>query len=314
MKMFKQTLKLFSLLLYFFFVPALASGLLIVEPEDGRKPIIDALQKARTSIDLAMYGFTDPELIQAFIQAKEKGKKLRILLQHFPYRNQDENRLAIQRFSENHINLAYEPEAFQLLHQKTLLIDESSALVTTFNFTRATFKKQRNFGLWIKDPAEIKEIQAIFNADWTHKKWMPKEAHLIWSPDNSREKILALIGSAKKEIIMYAQSVSDYKLVGELARAAHRGIKIQILTSSAPSKKWNYLQKAGVKIALDKKLYIHAKVMIVDKEKALLGSINFTKTSLDKNRELSVLVDDSEVITKLLAVFAKDWQSARLSS
>jgi len=299
-------------LLYCFLITAFAEGVLIVEPEQGRQPIIEAIQKAQSSVDLAMYGFTDPELMQAFIQAKDQGKKVRILLQHYPYKSIDENSVAIQRFSSSHVNLTYAPPSFYLLHQKTLLIDQRLALVLTFNFTRSTFAKERNFGLIIQDPAEVQEIQRVFNADWQNKKINPQHSNLIWSPDNSREKILSLIKGAKKEVKVYAQGLSDYEVVGALASAARRGVKVQIITSgSQPGKKWAYLQKAGVQFALDEELMIHAKALIVDRQKALLGSINFTQPSIDKNRELSVLVGDSKIVQQLLAVFEGDWKGSK---
>src|SRR5205085_2827808 len=134
---------------YFFILPVFASSQLIIEPEDGRQPILGALHEAQSFVDLAMYGFTDPELMQAFIRAKDAGKKVRILLQHFPYKSADENLLAIQRFSASHLNLTFAPSNFYLLHQKTLVLDRHLALVMTFNFTRSTFNNERNFGLII---------------------------------------------------------------------------------------------------------------------------------------------------------------------
>jgi cardiolipin synthase len=307
----KKFVSLFCLL-YFFIISAEASGRLIVEPEQGRRPILEAIQKAQTTIDLAMYGFTDPELMQAFVQAKDQGKKVRILLQHYPYKSIDENELAIQRFSSAHVNLNYAPSTFYLLHQKTLVLDGRTAEVLTFNFTRSTFHKQRNFGLILTDPAEVSEIQQVFNADWQNKKFHPSQPNLIWSPDNSREKIVALIQSAKREIKVYAQGLTDEPVVDALVKAAERGVEVQIITSGSQlGKKWAYLQKSGVHCALDKKLTIHAKVLIVDREKAMLGSINFTQASLDKNRELSVIVKEGELIGQLLAVFARDWQASQ---
>jgi phosphatidylserine/phosphatidylglycerophosphate/cardiolipin synthase-like enzyme len=296
----------------FVLAPVYAAPQLLVEPEQGRQPILDAVKQAQSRIDLAMYGFTDPDLMQAFIQAKEQGKQVRILLQHYPYRNLDENQPAIQRFSASRLNLTFAPPSFYLLHQKTLLIDQRKALVLSFNFTRSAFKNERNFGLVLDDSAEVREIQSVFNADWENKKVSPQSADLVWSPDNSREKILNLIKSAKSEIKVYAQGLTDYQVVGALADAARQGLKVQVLSSGSQlGKKWGYLRDAGVLLGLDKRLVIHAKVVIVDQKKALLGSINFTQASLEKNRELSVVVSDPQVVKQLSEVFEKDWKDTK---
>ncbi|HSW70772.1 MAG TPA: phospholipase D-like domain-containing protein [Gammaproteobacteria bacterium] len=298
---------IFPALLYFFIFSAFAGNTLIIEPDQGRQPLLQAIQEAEATIDLAIYGFTDPLLMQALIQSKEEGKKVRILLQHFPYKNVDENKLVISRFSASHLNVAFARGA--LLHQKTLILDQHLALVLTFNFTRSSFQSERNFGLLIKDPAMVEEIQRVFNADWQNQKVTPQSRHLVWSPDQSRKKIINLINQAKSTLQLYAPSLSDYEVVGALANSARRGVKVQVLTSdSLSSKKWSYLQKAGVQFAFDHELLIHAKVVIVDQKLALLGSINFTSPSLDKNRELSVLVDEPAVLKKLLQVFKRDWE------
>jgi len=296
-----------------FLSPLFAAALLIVEPDQGRKPILDVLQQAHTAIDLAMYGFTDPELMQALIQAKEQGKKVRILLQHYPYRSLNENQLAIQRFTDSHVDLTFAPGSFYLLHQKTLLLDQREVLVLSFNFTRAAFKNERNFGLLLRDPEQVQEIQRVFNADWENKKTVPQLETLVWSPDNSREKIINLINSSQSEVKVYAQGLTDYQVLGALSAAAHRGVKVQVLTSGLrPGKKWDYLQNAGVVLAEDKRLIIHAKVIVVDKKQALLGSINFTAPSLDNNRELSILLTDPKPLKALLKVFEQDWADSTL--
>jgi len=302
---------LYLILLLILALPIWASEKLIIEPDQGRQPIIEAIQGAKNTVDLAMYGFTDPDLMQSFIQAKQQGKSVRILLQHFPYNNLDENLPAIQQFSDHQVNLVYAPSTFYLLHQKTLVLDHQQALILTFNFTRSTFTKQRNFGLIIDDPVAVQEIQQVFNADWQNKTIIPKVSRLVWSPDNSRAKILSFIHNAKKEIKIYAQGLSDYQVIDALVGAVKRGVSVQVLTSGPwPGKKWDYLKKAGVQIVLDKKLIIHAKVILVDQKKAFLGSINFTQASIDKNRELATMVQDPKIVTKLLEVFKRDWKEA----
>lgn len=302
-------LKYVILLIYFLSSFAFASySQLIIEPQDGRKPILEAIHHAQSSIDLAIYGFTDPVLMQALIQAKQEGKKIRILLQHFPYKAMNENLPAIQYFSKNHLNYAFTPPAFYFLHQKTLIIDHRLALVMTFNFTRSTFKNQRNFGVIVTDPALVTEIQQVFDADWQHQSINPHQSALVWSPDNSRSKILNAINSAKTEIKIYTQSLNDYRIVGALAKAARQGIIVQVLMSGAMSSgKQDYLRRAGVQLHINKHLVIHAKLMLIDQQKALLGSINFTQTSLDKNRELSLWVTAPSLVKVLLMVFQQDW-------
>lgn len=286
---------------------------LIVEPDSGRQPILNTISQARASLDLAIYGFTDEELLQGLISAKNSNKQIRLLLQHFPYQTPEENLPAIQKLSAAHIAYNFSPPDFYFFHQKTLLIDQRLALIMTFNFTRPTFKNQRNFGLLISDPLMVKEIQNVFNADWQGGRFTPQQPNLIWSPDNSRQKIIELIHDAKSSIQIYAQGLSDHQVIGALANAAHHGVQIRILTSgSPPGKKWVFLQKAGVQFRIGNKNIIHAKVIIIDAKKAMLGSINFTKASINMNRELSIITYESKIIAELLNTFQSDWEQATM--
>lgn len=295
-------------MLSFFCVVYCFADELIIEPDQGRTPLLAEIQKA-DNIQVVMYGFTDPIFISSLINAHRSGKKISILLEPHPYKNENENNFAISELKSAQMNLSLPNSQFQLLHQKTFILDKRKAIIMTFNLTRSTFLRERNFALMTDNPNLVNEIENIFNSDNRQKTFPVHESNLIWSPDNSRKKILELIGRAHDDINIYAQSISDYQTIGALAKAARRGIKIKILTSNFSNtyKKMAYLKKSGVHIRFNKKLIIHAKVMIIDHKKAVIGSINLTRASFDKNRELSVITQDPKVIQLLDETFNKDW-------
>lgn len=303
---------LFIVLCCFSWVSLALAEELIIEPDMGRTPILSALHQAHHSVQLVMYGITDPILISAVIQAKNQGKNVQILLEPHPYRNEGENLYATQQFQHATLNSKPANPSFKLTHQKTLVLDQQKAIVMTFNFTRSTFSKERNFGLIITDPAIIQEIHQVFQADWEHKNVAVNHPNLVWSPHNSREKISRLIQSAKSDIKIYAQSLTDYRMIGLLAKTARTGVPIEILLADNPSnqhsRKLDYLKRAGVTIHFSQQWIIHAKVIIVDHHRAELGSINLTQPSLDRNRELAVLIDNSAIIKQLEKTFEQDFK------
>ncbi len=293
------------------FCHCLHADQLIIEPDAGRQPILAAMESAHSSLELAIYGFTDPSFANELIDAQQHAKKVTVMLETTPYKNEHENDKIIQSLKHGQITLYSPNPDFTLLHQKTLIMDQQKALVMTFNFTRSAFKNQRNFALWVDDPEMVAEIDHVFWADSLHQKISVRQPNLVWSPDNAREKILALIASAKTEIDIYAEDLTDYEIVGALATAARDGIKVRVLLSVNDqkwhSKKMAYLTRAGVSLHNSHSLVIHAKMILVDHAKALLGSINLTKPSLDKNRELSVLTTDKQIIDSLTRIFSDDW-------
>lgn len=280
---------------------------LLIEPDQGLKPILDMITATRHSLDLVMYGFTDQRLAKAIIQQKLNGKTVKVILEKTPYKNEDENKKVIQQFIQADVNWKGSIPPFRLIHQKTMIIDDQKALVMTFNFTHSSFKNQRNFGLLIDNPKLVNGIKDVFSADWNDKTVSPQIPELIYSPDNSRKRIIAAILGAKQTIKVYAETINDYHLVGALAKASRNNVSVEILTSSPLRRgQTRYFERAHVKIYYSKNLFIHAKVFIVDNHTAILGSINFTRSSLDDNRELSIVTEDKIVLKKLTETFNKD--------
>ncbi len=304
---------LFRFLLFFLFsisVPAWADEL-IIEPEMGKEPIINAIQSAQYSVDLVMYGFTEPSLLNALIAQKMKGRTVNIILENHPYKAEGENNKIIAKLNSHHIAWLGHIPPYHLIHQKTLILDHRKAIVMTFNFTHTTFKNERNFALVLDEPEKVRHIASLFSADWNHVPTHNPVSELIVSPDDSRNKLIAHIKQAKKTMQIYAQNINDYKIVGALAKAAKQGVSVQILTSAKMRKKQEqYLTRAGVKIHYSEAFIIHAKVFNIDDELAIIGSINLTRASLDDNREMSVLTRDPIVIKQLHTTFNQDWNAA----
>lgn len=294
-------------ILLFSHLSAFATERLIVEPDDGRGPLIDAIQHAHSSISLVMYGLTDKAFIQALEQAKNQGKDIQVLLESHPYKSEGENNRAISHFNFRKIDWRTANPAFKLTHQKTLLLDQDKAVIMTFNLTYSTFKNERNFALMIDDPAEISEITQVFKNDWLRKSSNLSCENLIWGPQNSREKLKNFIQSAHSSIKMYAQDISDYETIGLLAQAARSGIRVDVLCSKMKGKKMEYLRHAGVKVQTQCPYLIHAKVIIADHQRALLGSMNFTRPSIEENRELDVITYDKKTIQRLEKIFDEDF-------
>lgn len=287
---------------------------LIVEPEMGRAPIIDALNHAEKNIKLVMYGFTDQILMQKFIEQFRAGRDVKIILERKPYKMESENKKAFVSFHKNHLPVQGKiNRSLRLIHQKTLLLDDKQAMVMTFNFTHSAFeKKMRNFALIIEDAPRVRAVASRFDADWQHVRDSRTHPDVIMDPRDARAQLVSQINSSQKNILMYAQSISDFKIIGALADAAKRGVSVKILTSQKTNpKSFHYLRHAGVALQTKKKLYIHAKAFAIDDEELILGSINLTKSSLDENRELAIVSHDKKVLQLFTATFTKDWSQQK---
>ena len=86
---------------------------------------------------------------------------------------------------------------FYVTHEKSMVVDEKTALVATFNMCLKYFTATRDYGVIIDDPVHVTQIVEVFNADWNHDDWVPSVYEgLLWSNSNSRLHMARFIDTA----------------------------------------------------------------------------------------------------------------------
>ena len=293
---------------------------LIVEPDDGRTLILGALQEAKQSIDLTIYELDDPEVDAALVSAHDRGVKVRVLYNYYSFISQGRNPNESAVNSLNSAGIESKPASSSFLdtHQKTFVIDSSEAIIMTFNLQPNYFQGTRDFGIITTNPAEVAEIQRVFEADWNYQPATVTQPTLVWSPVNSRQKILGVINDATKTLMVYNEEIQDEACIQALISAASRGVAVRFISAqltqdgrdaNAPGRET--LNSGGVDARAGTFLYIHAKMILADygtsDQVAFVGSENLSDASLDKNRELGILVEDKAILDRLNTVFEQDW-------
>jgi cardiolipin synthase A/B len=56
---------------------------------------------------------------------------------------------------------------------------------------------------------------------------------------------------------------------------------------------------------------MHAKMIVADGQTAFVGSENISAQSLDKNREVGIIIADGNVLNTLQQTFQRDWDQAQ---
>jgi phosphatidylserine/phosphatidylglycerophosphate/cardiolipin synthase-like enzyme len=160
-------------------------------------------------------------------------------------------------------------------------------------------------------PDAVQAAAAIFAADWSRGA-EPDPGPLVVSPTNAREQLLSLVDGARVSLDLYAEVLRDPQLLDALAAAAERGVRVRIIVSPSTdfSGEMDMLVASGVDIRLSSSLYIHAKLIVADGERAFVGSQNLSATSLDQNRELGIVIDDPVNLPRLTRTFAIDFRAA----
>jgi cardiolipin synthase A/B len=285
---------------------------LFVEPDDGRGPILDELEAARESVTLQIYLLTDPEIIQALKDADARGVDVRVLLEEHPFGGAGGEEETFQELQNAGIDIRWSNPTFTFSHIKTFVVDNSVAIIMNLNLTRSAFKSNREFGVVTTEPSAVRTAIEIFDADWSRSE-EPDPGPLVVSPSNSRDQLLSLIENASANLDIYAEVMRDRDVVTALLNARERGVQIRLVMSDDSDDNGDderaELVAAGVEVRIENSPYIHAKIVLVDGQRAFVGSENFTATSLDQNRELGIIVTESTAIARIQAVFDEDFNN-----
>ncbi|MFZ4539625.1 phospholipase D-like domain-containing protein [Propionivibrio sp.] len=355
--------------------PGLSS--LIIQPDDGRDPILKTIAKATDNIRLAIYEITDLQsvtqtpaapadsVVQALIDKARSGVSVRIIVDQNQYSTGSsalliEQTVAALRAAGAIVHLS--STAFCVTHQKTLVIDgpttanpglSGTAIIMSLNLMPGYFGGTRDYAVITSETGIVKEVSSVFDSDfvlvnphsacyYAHSPgdtYYPpgasdtpsvSEGNLLWSPVNSKPKLLQLMGSATKSLEITTEELTDTDMVCKIEAIANSAAKpnIRILLSgdtgsNAPAvTKLLGLDLPNLSIRIMPgqptppattpvtPLYMHGKQIIADGTQAFVGSENLTNTSLLQNRELGILFTDPEMIARLYAVFISDFSAS----
>jgi cardiolipin synthase A/B len=280
---------------------------LFEQPDAHLSPVLHLIRNARKSLRLEVYLLTESSIVDELKSARSRGVDVRVLLEQHPYGAGRYAQLGYSKLQAAGVPVRWANEgAFTYTHEKSMEIDGTTAGIFTFNFSSSGFLHNREFGLIEQSSADAKAIGTIFDADWNRRAPHIEAPDLVVSPYNSRRVFTALIDSAHRTLDLYAEEVADSSIESHLANAVKRGVRVRLIVPSA-SPGVDALRSVGVKVKLQPTPYVHAKIIATDGHRFYLGSENISATSLDKNREMGITLDNSTLAGFLEATFAADW-------
>jgi len=147
-------------------------------------------------------------------------------------------------------------------------------------------------------------------------EFLPQARALVESATRSID-----ISTFKAEITTKPRGLALLHFFKTLLQKAKEGVKVRFLINwneerrSCPKTNLyviTELKKANIKIRhLKQNRCCHAKAIIVDKEKAIIGSHNLSVKSCHNNFEISYIVQEPEVINRLQSVFDASFNDAQ---
>jgi cardiolipin synthase len=294
-------------------------GALIIEPAAGFFPVYGLINGARRSIDVTMYEFADTTAEHDLAAAAKRGVQVHVILDE---RQKSLNSNTFSYLSSHRVKVVWSSSRFTYTHQKTVVADGSKAVIMTANLTSRYYPTSRDFLVIDTNRADVAAITAVFDADFAHRAVSPGDgADLVWSPTDSQDKLLALIKGATSSLRIYSEEMGDTTVENALVKAAKRGVDVQVCGENEDGEydsAYAKLARAGIHISYYSSstgFYIHGKVIEADygtgHARMFVGSENFSRTSLDDNRELGLIVSDHAALSAMARTFAADFRNGK---
>jgi len=288
-------------------------------PDDSAQPILDAIDGATKSLRVKMFIFSDPSLLKAVIAARHRGLKVRIMLNPARRSGESENQDSRKQLENGDVEVIDSNPEYDVTHEKSMVVDDTTAFVKSLNWETKNLTETRDYAIVTSHAHEVAEIIECFEADWKRKPFEGDEhSHLIWCCGNGRDRIAKFIDDAKDSIFLQNERYQDAVIIERLVRAARRGVKVHVMARPPHKLKkeklveavggMRILEDVGAKIHKLKHLKLHAKLLLADHSRAIVGSINLAPGSFDSRRELAIEVQDDDVIKRLTKIAHHDWE------
>lgn len=273
---------------------------LIVQPGDGIKPLLDAINGAKERIEIAIFRFDRGEIEKALANAAARGVFVHALIAYTNRGGEKNLRKLEMRLLDAGITVARTADDLVRYHGKYMIIDRRVLFLLSFNYTYLDIDRSRCFGVVTTDPKFVAEAVKLFEADAKRQPYTPGFQGLIVSPLNARKQLSAFLQGAKKQLLIYDPEISDPGMLKILNDRAKAGVEIRVLgrlTRCNCDLKWHKLSV----------MRLHTRTIIRDGVHAFVGSQSLRELELGARREVGVIFRDREAIAKLTNTFEEDW-------
>jgi phosphatidylserine/phosphatidylglycerophosphate/cardiolipin synthase-like enzyme len=280
---------------------------IFVQPGASLGPVLSLIRSAQHSIRLEVYLLTNRTVVGELQTAVQRHVDVKVLLEQHPFGAGRYAELGYKDLQDAHVPVRWANEAaFVYTHEKSMIIDGKVAGIFTFNLTGSGLNTNREFGIIDNSSADASTLASIFDADWSRQRIHLSTTELVVSPYNSRADITSLVDGAHHTLDIYAEEVNDVPIERRLIAAEQRGVRVRLITSG-PSPGLDFIKRGGVAVKLLAHPYIHAKAIVADGGGLFVGSENISSTSLDKNREAGILLNNRSLAAVVERTFAGDW-------
>ena len=273
---------------------------LLIQPEDGVRPLLDAIGGAKRRLDLYVFRLDHEAVERALRDAVRRRVTVRALVARS---GRGGVRALERRLKRAGVTVARTHDDLARYHGKMMVVDHATVYVLGYNLTRQDIEERRSLGLVATQPALVHEAERLFQADFERTRYTPRRGDFVVSPLNARAVLQRLIASARRELLIYDSRLTDRAMIQLLRQRAKAGVDVKIIGGMD--------KKPGrLKLRKPPGWKLHVRAIVQDGKRAFVGSQSLRRLELDGRREIGLISDDPSVVEQIARVFAWDWARA----
>lgn len=187
---------------------------------------------ADNRVYLEVYLFTEKRIKEAIKKAYNRWVDVKVLLESNPYMSPSINDKFFEEFEKMGIDVTWSnPDNYSLNHSKFMIVDDE-VVVSTWNYSYATFAYNRDFFVFIKDEEFLGDMLDIFLNDFSWNNVSFYNHNLVLSPVYSRLKLEMLINSADEKLQMYFPYMGDDSIKKLIYKKVDEGVSVSLIVST----------------------------------------------------------------------------------
>lgn len=293
------------------------------DPQNPDKLIVKLIQEARQSLDLAIFDLSEPSVVDALIQAQQRGVRVRIMTDSDNLARNGQ--LEPQFVAMKKAGIQFKgDERTGLMHNKFMIMDGKAVITGSANLTPYSLYRDNNNSLKIDSPQLAANYQAEFDRLYKEGERGPNDHEIpypvvkvdgasirtFFSPKGgTKAAILDTLSKAHKAIRFMAFSITDEEIQKILIQKSRAGLKIEGIFDGCMLSQYSIYQDLLTKhipVMIDgNQALLHSKVFIVDGEVVITGSYNFSKSAEERNDENTLLILSPKVASFYNAEFER---------
>jgi len=279
-----------------------------ITPFGSADKYINVAGQTNHILKLQTYDFTEKRIKSLFTTLLKQWVHIQLIQEDKKYQQFQNTFKQIQNLFSGYSNFQIKSDKqmeTEYVHSKINIVD-SWFIIQTANLTHSSLFVNREHFFSSQNSGVLASLTTIFDKDWKGEKIQLSDIHpnLVICNINCRVVIEKILSDAKESIIIQTQYIADQNIMKILQSKSALERKFIVSDTSSSDDALKLFPNTLLKRL--KKPYNHTKMILIDHKILLLGSMNLSATSMDKNREIWILLLDPTIINEFLVQFEKD--------